>query len=117
MSHRSEHCQRPTGKPGRAQNTDQTLEPCNLQKVDTSNRRRTDRVFPIRPRLITCIFSSIEKSTSGNIHKRLTRGGERPPSSTELIASMIISLTQRIYEFNLDFTLPLVLFHHFLLPL
>nr|CAD1821838.1 unnamed protein product [Ananas comosus var. bracteatus] len=40
----------------------------------TSNKRRTDRVSPIRPRLITCTFSSIEKSTSGNIHKRLTRG-------------------------------------------
>nr|CAD1825777.1 unnamed protein product [Ananas comosus var. bracteatus] len=46
----------------------------NLADPSTSNRRRTDRVSPIRPRLITCTFSSIEKSTSGNIHKRLTRG-------------------------------------------
>nr|CAD1824693.1 unnamed protein product [Ananas comosus var. bracteatus] len=39
----------------------------------TSNRRRTDRVSPIRPRLITCTNSN-KKCTSGNIHKRLTRG-------------------------------------------
>nr|CAD1832998.1 unnamed protein product [Ananas comosus var. bracteatus] len=39
----------------------------------TSNRRRTDRVSPIRPRLITCTNSN-KKCTSGNIQKRLTRG-------------------------------------------
>nr|CAD1821707.1 unnamed protein product [Ananas comosus var. bracteatus] len=39
----------------------------------TSNRRRTDRVSPIRPRLITRTNSN-KKCTSGNIQKRLTRG-------------------------------------------
>nr|CAD1837594.1 unnamed protein product [Ananas comosus var. bracteatus] len=46
----------------------------NLAGPSTSNRRRTDRVSPIRPRLITCTISRELKCTSGNMHKRLTRG-------------------------------------------